>query len=136
MERLAGLSKFYHPELWKFFFNTWMKHALVSFELRKLHQSLNQNKDVWIQRSLQMLWDFDDILGAYRHKSRCWGTQGHIAQKMKFSIKDFFSKCDQICSSWRFHVFTFTEKIFNGKLHFVQCQMSKDSSLERLTCLD
>ena len=25
-----------------------------------------------------------------------WGT--HTAQKMKFSIKDFFSKCDQICS--------------------------------------
>ena len=33
------------------------------------------------------------------------------AQKMKFSIKDFFSKCDQIRA--------FTEKIFNGKLHFL-----------------
>ena len=29
---------------------------------------------------------------------------------MKFSIKDFFSKCDQI---------TFTEEIRNGKLHFL-----------------
>ena len=29
--------------------------------------------------------------------------------KMKFSIKDFFSKCDQT---------TFTEEIFNGKTHF------------------
>ena len=29
---------------------------------------------------------------------------------MKFSIKDFFSKCDQI---------TFTEEILNGKLHFL-----------------
>ena len=28
---------------------------------------------------------------------------------MKFSIKDFFSKCDQI---------TITEEILNGKLHF------------------
>ena len=34
------------------------------------------------------------------------------AQKMKISIKDFFSKCDHI---------TFTEEILNGKLHiFVQ----------------
>ena len=32
------------------------------------------------------------------------------AQKMKFSIKGFFSKCD--------HLVTFTEEIFNGKLHF------------------
>ena len=29
---------------------------------------------------------------------------------MKFSIKNFFSKCDQI---------TFTEEILNGKLHFL-----------------
>ena len=34
------------------------------------------------------------------------------AQKMKFSIKDFFSKCDQICM-------TFTEEMLNGKLHFL-----------------
>ena len=32
------------------------------------------------------------------------------AQKMKFSIKDFFRKSDQI---------TFTEEILNGKLHFL-----------------
>ena len=31
------------------------------------------------------------------------------AQKMKFSLNDFFSKCDQI----------FTEEILNGKLHFL-----------------
>ena len=34
-----------------------------------------------------------------------------IAQKLKFSFKDFFSKCDQIRS--------FTEEILNGKLHFL-----------------
>ena len=37
------------------------------------------------------------------------------AQKMKFSIKDFFSKCDQI-------QVTFTEEILNGKLHFCEVQ--------------
>ena len=36
------------------------------------------------------------------------------AQKMKFSIKDFFSKCDQII---------FTEEILNQKLHFL-CSVS------------
>ena len=33
---------------------------------------------------------------------------------MKFSIKNFFSKCDQI----RTDLVTFTEEILNGKLHF------------------
>ena len=36
------------------------------------------------------------------------------AQKMKFSIKHFFSKCVQIRRN-----FTFTEEILNGKLHFL-----------------
>ena len=32
---------------------------------------------------------------------------------MKFSIKDFFSKCDPV------DLVTFTEEILNGKLHFL-----------------
>ena len=39
------------------------------------------------------------------------------AQKTKFSITDFFSKCDQIRST---DLVTFTEQIHNGTL-FVQC---------------
>ena len=35
---------------------------------------------------------------------------------MKFSIKDFFSKCDQIRSA---DLVTFTEEILNGKIHFL-----------------
>ena len=35
---------------------------------------------------------------------------------MKFSIKDFFSKCDQS---------TFTEEILNGKLHFLSSEYSE-----------
>ena len=37
-------------------------------------------------------------------------------QKMKFSIKDFFSKCDQITQKTATSV-TFTEKMLIGKLH-------------------
>ena len=39
------------------------------------------------------------------------------AQKMKFSIKDFFSKCDQILRTA--HLVKFTEEILDGKLHFL-----------------
>ena len=38
------------------------------------------------------------------------------AQKMKISIKDFFSKCDQI-RSFHADLVTFTEEILNGKFH-------------------
>ena len=44
-------------------------------------------------------------------RSYCLTRVVYTAQKMMFSIKDFFSKCDQI--------HTFTEEILNGKLHFV-----------------
>ena len=48
---------------------------------------------------------------------KCSNTALH--QKMKFSIKDFFSKCDQIRMK-----LTFTEEILNGKLHFLeQCRI-------------
>ena len=40
------------------------------------------------------------------------------AQKMKFSIKDFSGKCDQIRSFFA-DLVTFTEEILNGKLHFL-----------------
>ena len=43
----------------------------------------------------------------------------YTAQKMKFFIKDFFSKCDQIRSFLRTALVTFTEEILNGKLHFL-----------------
>ena len=34
--------------------------------------------------------------------------------------KDFCSKCDQICRFVRFgHIYSFTEEILNGKLHFL-----------------
>ena len=46
--------------------------------------------------------------------------QTHTAQKMKFSIKDFFSKWDQIRRFWfPAGLVTFTEEILHGKLHFL-----------------
>ena len=56
------------------------------------------------------------------HFSFSWGAfflnRDHeeigTAQKMKFSIKGLFSKCDQIVD-----LVTFTEEILDGKLHFL-----------------
>ena len=44
---------------------------------------------------------------------------GYTAQKMKFFITDFFSKCDLVTD-----LVTFTEEIRNGKLRFL-CSASK-----------
>ena len=46
------------------------------------------------------------------------------AQKMRFSIKDFFGKCDQIQRN-----LTFTEKILNEKLHFCAVSLVNTSVL-------
>ena len=38
---------------------------------------------------------------------------------MRFSIKDFFSKCDRPNLQIPTDLVTFTEEILNGKLHFL-----------------
>ena len=51
-------------------------------------------------------------------------------EKMKFSIEDFFAKCDQIRSSCGFghlDLVTFTEGICDGELHFL-CSLSSKST--------
>ena len=42
----------------------------------------------------------------------------HTAQEIKFSIRYFFSKCDQIRSTGNLVTF-FTEEILNKKLNFL-----------------
>ena len=46
-----------------------------------------------------------------------------LHKKMKFSIEDFFSKCDQIRKKTADFV-TFTEEILNGKLRFLWSDFS------------
>ena len=53
--------------------------------------------------------DLRDCFSFFKKFSLCSFT----AQKMKFSIKDFFSKCDQI-----HNLVTFTEEALNRKLYF------------------
>ena len=50
----------------------------------------------------------------------------NTAQKTKLSIKDFFSKCDQIRTTA--DLVTFTEEILNGKLHFLCSENCTDGS--------
>ena len=49
------------------------------------------------------------------HDSKYFDT----AQKMKFSIMDFFSKCDQIRRKLRIWSHLVTEEILYGKLQFL-----------------
>ena len=52
------------------------------------------------------------------------------AQKIKFSIKDFFSKCDQM-QQFPADLVTFTEETLNGKFHFLcSVVLSKSGSVK------
>ena len=52
------------------------------------------------------------------------------AQKMKFSIKDFFSKCEKKTAD----LVTFNGAILNGKLHFfVQCAVPEMESERKIS---
>ena len=54
------------------------------------------------------------------HLSRNWDFKRYTLQKKKFSIKDFFSKCDQIPSFlWIFHIYRRNPKWKSS--FFVQC---------------
>ena len=63
------------------------------------------------------------------------GTTGKLctAQKMKFSIKDFFSKCNTK-SAVPANLATFNEEILNGKLHF--CAVLITPCIKRLQYLN
>ena len=50
---------------------------------------------------------------------------GNTSQKIKFSVKDFFSKCDQ---------FTFTGETLNGKIYFL-CSETKYIIKKGMCCL-
>ena len=55
-------------------------------------------------------------------RSYCLTKVVYTAQKMMFSIEDFFSKCDQIR--------TFTEEILKGKLHYKSLKIKSDGATQ------
>ena len=59
-------------------------------------------------------------------------TRGFTAQKIKFSFKNFFSKCDQIRKVM--DLVTFTEEILNRKLHFL-CSACNITSVNHVTSM-
>ena len=56
------------------------------------------------------------------------------AQEIKFSIKAFFSKCDQSVGNCGF-VVTCTEEILNGKLNFL-CRVHANKLISKLIKLN
>ena len=88
----------------------WLSKAFFSFNVDKI-----KKRGRWIKFSSNNGLHFM-FLGLYfslRHQKSekylkkwpiiavKWTSRTPTAQKMKFSIKDFFSKCDQICSFLR-----------------------------------
>ena len=67
-------------------------------------------------------------LSIFLHENNSF-TNNNTAQKIKFSIKDFFSKCDQTRSFLRPQFFldlvAFTEEILNETLHLLFNVMTK-----------
>ena len=62
-------------------------------------------------------------------KNKQTKKSAHTAQKIKFSIKEFFSKCDQ--TRFPAELVTLTEEILNGKLQcLVQWQRSEVASMK------
>ena len=53
-----------------------------------------------------------------------------LHKKIKFSIKNFFSKCDQMRPNFPADLVTFTEKILNEKLHFLCSVISNGFSFQ------
>ena len=60
---------------------------------------------------------FKTLIAAIHYIKWAGFTSRTTAQKRKFSIRDFFSKCDQIRNA---DLVIFTEETLNEKLHFVQ----------------
>ena len=68
---------------------------------------------------LDKLADTLMFLYMLRFLKHCRIVRINTAQKMKFSIKDFFNKCDQIRSKLLLKESLITEGISNGKFHFL-----------------
>ena len=76
------------------------KHSVFTEEINKIAISSNDDK------RMQSI----DSIEIYAYE-----TRSSTGQKIRFSIKDFFSECDQIHS-----LVTLTEKILNGKIHILR----------------
>ena len=74
--------------------------GLKPIQTKMFFKNIQQSYDYY---SVQCLHHFRYFLRYHSHY--------YTVQKLKFSIKDFFSKCDQMV--------TFTKEILNGKLQFL-----------------
>ena len=66
-------------------------------KLHNLHSEAESSTTYW-KNALEVNLKYT-LLFQHQNARQC---HAHIAQKMKFSIKDFFSKCDQIRRKLRF----------------------------------
>ena len=87
------------------------KHSVFTEEINKIAISSNDDK------RMQSI----DSIEIYAYE-----TRSSTGQKIRFSIKDFFSECDQIHS-----LVTLTEKILNGKIHILRNVVNEKEEMRR-----
>ena len=92
----------------------------------KTHHTIQKNIKIKRKVIISMLLD-SWIYCSFSHTDLLYIT----AKKMKFSIKNSFSKCDQVHSFLRI-LFTFNEEVLNGKLHFLCSASLKDEKTRHL----
>ena len=87
---------------------------LVAYAILLVKSNMQQENESSLLTKKMYLFDVHIIffkIGVFYH------LKVDTAQEMRFSIKDFFSKCDQK-PKFPADLVTFTEEILNRKLHF------------------
>ena len=92
-------------------------YCVKSVEIRSFFWSVFSRIRESAENTFYAVWIVIDVLNQFSQLMIILFID-HTAQNMKFSIRDFFSKCDQI------RLRKFTEEIFHGKLHFL-CSVKK-----------
>ena len=95
--------------------NSWDLCSAIALMAKKLCLKRYCRNDGSLEAFLASKFIFLDKSRGVRHRD--W-KKYDTAQKIKFSIKDFFSKCDQN-PQFPADLVTFTEEILNGNCYFL-----------------
>ena len=112
------------------FIRRWACCLMTSFAtIHFLHDTVIIPREHFKQSILSSALCFETPIAAIHYIKRTGFTSRTTAQKMKLCIKDFSSKCDQICRKLRIWSHALTEKILNGKLHFLCSEYFKGTPI-------
>ena len=109
-------KRWLQPFIEMFFCKSWVNKATLT-------KTLSLSHNFWWPLDLDFAVSRPSVSIIFMQISiRCsfvYEVSSTSTQKMKFSINDFFSTCDQIRRKLRIWSHLATEEILNGKLHFL-----------------